>query len=561
MLLFPIAPSLVAADSGPIASASHAPIGDAVLRTYLCSCLTAVFLVLLAANGAQAQCILANPSFEIGGTSGKVFGGWNQFGSVGSSANATHGAKAARVSGPNTGNWDVSGYWQRFDCAPGESWSVSVDAWHTATKPLTGQCKAIVNVEWRGASDNLISYESHTAADASTPQGEVQELSFQTLPAPTGTVSARLLLGVLQSPTDPSPDVYYDQATFYSLTPPTQDEIQWNDFPGGRTIDFSGRTWRVKGPGYYGPGPSLYSDAAGNVWVDVDDRLHVTVQKSGGLWYSTEVALVDALGYGDYIFTTVGRLDTLDPNVVLGLFVWEYGPCYDPSYLWWNPYNEFDIEISRWGNPSNDVGQFVAQPYDYPGNISRFAANFSDGELTSHAFRWLPDRVECRSWRGGPDDEDGAVMLHTWTYEGPHIPRPEQPRVHINLWRLNTPAANQEVVLDEFTFVPMGLVVGIPDIGPDTRFAPSLSVARPNPFNPSTTIGYTLPRGGDTELVVYDIEGRRVRTLVKGFVPAGDHGVVWDGRDDAGNRVASGVYLYRLRAGAVVETKKMVLVK
>ncbi len=159
------------------------------------------------------------------------------------------------------------------------------------------------------------------------------------------------------------------------------------------------------------------------------------------------------------------------------------------------------------------------------------------------------------------EDENGAVMLHTWTYEGPHIPRPEQPRVHINLWRLNTPAANQEVVLDEFTFVPMGVVVGIPEVQPQGRGAPSLSVARPNPFNPTTTIEYTLPRGGDTELVVFDVEGRRVRTLVNEFVPAGVHGAVWDGRDDAGNRVASGVYLYRLRAGGVVETRKMVLVK
>jgi hypothetical protein len=532
-----------------------------VSRFNYCFSFAALFLALFAVNGAQGQCILANPSFEIGGSSGKVFGGWEQFGSFGSSTTATHGAVAARVSGPNLGDWKVSGYWQRLDSAPGESWSVSVDAWHSSTNPVTGQSQGIVNVEWRGASDNLISYESHTAVQASTPYDEVQKISFVSQPAPAGTVTARILLGALQGPGQPAPDVYFDQVTFYNLTPPTQDEIQWNDFPGGRTLNFSGRTWRVKGPGYYGPGPSLYGDAANFVWVDVDGRLHVTVQRIGGLWYSTEVALVNALGYGDYVFTTVGRLDTLDPNVVLGLFLWEYRACYDDANNWWSPYNEFDIEISRWGNPSNDIGQFVAQPWDYPGNISRFDATFSDGELTSHAIRWLPDRVECRSWRGGPEDENGAVMLHTWTYEGPHIPRPEQPRVHINLWRLNTPAANQEVVLDEFAFVPMGSVVGIPEVQPQGRGAPSLSVARPNPFNPSTTIGYTLPRGGDTELVVYDIEGRRVRTLVRGFVPAGDHGVVWDGRDDSGNGVASGVYLYRLRVGGLVETRKMVLVK
>ena len=110
----------------------------------------------------------------------------------------------------------------------------------------------------------------------------------------------------------------------------------------------------------------------------------------------------EALGYGDYILTTVGRLDLLDPQAVLGIFLWEYGPCWDDSYTWWNAFNEIDIEYSRWQNPSSDIGQFVAQPYDWPGNISRFDATFGEGEVTSHAMRWLPDRVEYRVWRGGP---------------------------------------------------------------------------------------------------------------------------------------------------------------
>jgi flagellar hook assembly protein FlgD len=65
----------------------------------------------------------------------------------------------------------------------------------------------------------------------------------------------------------------------------------------------------------------------------------------------------------------------------------------------------------------------------------------------------------------------------------------------------------------------------------------------------------------NAEIVVYDVRGRRVRTLVNKFVPAGYHEAVWDGRDDFGNRVASGVYLYQLRAGGVAETRKMVLLK
>ncbi len=514
------------------------------------------------AGAANAQCILANPSFELRGSGGPVFGGWNQFGSVGSSPNATHGHLAARVSGPNTGGWDVSGYWQSLDAVPGETFEASVRGWHTAVNPLTGQCQAILNIEWRDSGGNLISYESHTVADASTPVDAVQDVSVTTQPAPTGTATARLLLGALQAPGAPVPDVYFDEAEFNSLSAPTLDDIQWNDFPGGTTLQFSGRTWRVKGPGYYGPGPSLFCNSSSCTWVDANDRLHLTVKKIGGSWYSTEVTPVDALGYGDYIFTTYGDLDTLDPNIVFGIFIWQYGPCYDPGYLWWNPYNEIDVEFSRWGNPANDLGQFVAQPYDYPGNINRFAATFSPGELTSHAFRWLPDRVEFRSWRGGPADESAANMIHEWTYTGPHIPRPEQPRVHLNLWQVNgtPPASNQEVVLDAFTFVPEGSTVGVPPGTVPAGPASYLRLARPNPFGARTTIAYTMAADAPATLTVYDVAGRAVRTLVDGFVPAGDHQVSWDGRDASGNRVASGVYLYRLRTGSTVETRRVVLV-
>jgi hypothetical protein len=296
--------------------------------------------------------------------------------------------------------------------------------------------------------------------------------------------------------------------------------------------------------------------------VDDQDRLHLTIKNIDGNWFSTELVLESALGYGDYVFTTQGAVDQLDVRAVLGLFLWQYGPCWAPEYLWWNPYNEIDIEFSSWGNPLDDVAQFVAQPYDWGGNINRYDATFVDGEITSHAFRWLPDRVEFRSWRGGPGDESPGNMIHEWTYTGPHISRPEQPRVHINLWYANNspPAGDQEVVFDAFTFVPE-LATGVgdtPRARADVRY---LDVARPNPFNPSTTIGYHLPAAGPAEIVVFDVRGHVVRTLVNGAVAAGDHEVTWDGRDDAGNPVASGVYLYRLRAGPIVETRRMVLLK
>jgi hypothetical protein len=506
-----------------------------------------------------------NPSFEIAGSGGAVFGGWNQFGAVCSSPNATHGHVAARVTGPNSGGWCVSGTWQPMDSSPGDRWNVSVRAWHESVRPLSGACTALVNIEWRDAGGSLIGYESYAPVDASTPTGEVQDFSVTTGPAPAGTAEARLLLGVLQGPTDPAPDVYFDQATFDEIGPPSIDDMQWTDFPGGRTLDFGGCTWRVKGPGWYGPGESLYSDDPGSVWTDGSGRLHMTIRRVGGSWFSTEVAVEETLGYGDYVFTTVGSIDTLDPHAVLGLFLWQYGPCWDPAYLWWNPYNEIDVEIARWGNPSNGVAQFVAQPHDWPGNLDRFDASWGDGELASFAFRWLPDRVEFRCWRGGPSEETPGTRIRSWTYTGPHVPRPEQPRVHVNLWQYDgPPGTDQEVVLDAFTFVPEGVNADVAGRTGDLPAPPAtarLFPARPNPFNPSAAIGFALEDGGFVEIDVFDAAGRRVAGLASGSFPAGPHETVWEGRDAEGRPAASGIYFCRLRAGSAVETRRLVLLR
>jgi spore coat protein A len=84
---------------------------------------------------------------------------------------------------------------------------------------------------------------------------------------------------------------------------------------------------------------------------------------------------------------------------------------------------------------------------------------------------------------------------------------------------------------------------------------------QPNPFNPSTRIGFRLPTDGPVTLRVYDVRGALVRSLVDGPMAAGTHSVVWDGADDQGSSVASGIYLYELQAGGQVARDKMTLTK
>ena len=83
----------------------------------------------------------------------------------------------------------------------------------------------------------------------------------------------------------------------------------------------------------------------------------------------------------------------------------------------------------------------------------------------------------------------------------------------------------------------------------------------PNPFNPVTEIRFGLQAAGHARLAIFDAAGRLVRVLLDGHRGAGPQSVTWDGRGTDGRAVASGVYFYRLEAGAFIETRKMVLLR
>jgi hypothetical protein len=88
-----------------------------------------------------------------------------------------------------------------------------------------------------------------------------------------------------------------------------------------------------------------------------------------------------------------------------------------------------------------------------------------------------------------------------------------------------------------------------------------LSQNYPNPYNPTTQIAYQLPQPGVVSLKIYNIKGELVRTLVNEYKPAGNHIAIWDGKDDAGIQLASGIYLYRIQADKFTDSKKMILIK
>jgi len=112
-------------------------------------------------------------------------------------------------------------------------------------------------------------------------------------------------------------------------------------------------------------------------------------------------------------------------------------------------------------------------------------------------------------------------------------------------------AGNEGEIVDPET------VVNVPEL--PTQYA--LFPCVPNPFNPSTTIRFSLPVESDVSLVIYDLSGRRIVVLASDHLPQGHHEVVWQGEDAQGEFLASGVYFYRLEAGEFVQTQKMILLK
>jgi len=122
--------------------------------------------------------------------------------------------------------------------------------------------------------------------------------------------------------------------------------------------------------------------------------------------------------------------------------------------------------------------------------------------------------------------------------------------------------------IDSVAFVPRfqpGYIIIGPEVGVnDEKPIPgtfSLSQNYPNPFNGQTLISFSLPSDQRVRLAVFDILGREVKSLVDEMVSAGSYSVTWDGKNDKGEAIPSGIYFYRLSSAKYDETKRMVLIR
>jgi hypothetical protein len=150
-----------------------------------------------------------------------------------------------------------------------------------------------------------------------------------------------------------------------------------------------------------------------------------------------------------------------------------------------------------------------------------------------------------------PGPETNLVLLHYENSMWTDVTTSRDPANNILCGHVST--------LSPFV-IGMVTTTGVDDEPVPNRFALHTNV--PNPFNPVTTIQYDVAApGADVNTAVFDVSGRLVRTLVGEHRAPGNWSVQWNGTDDRGKRVASGVYFYRMHAGSFMDTKKMVLLK
>ncbi len=156
-------------------------------------------------------------------------------------------------------------------------------------------------------------------------------------------------------------------------------------------------------------------------------------------------------------------------------------------------------------------------------------------------------------WR----DHKGELRVLIWSPEGDVI-SPSEAELFSFACSGETDLISVEAVDSEIRELKTNI------IQTDTKMHPSefvLCQNYPNPFNPETKIKYSLAKNSKVKLVIYNVLGQRVKTLVDEYKTAGNKLAYWDGKDETGNEVGSGVYFYKIEAGDFMQTKKMILLR
>ena len=130
-------------------------------------------------------------------------------------------------------------------------------------------------------------------------------------------------------------------------------------------------------------------------------------------------------------------------------------------------------------------------------------------------------------------------------------------------WPLGDTQTLKDVAINQYHNIIEGHVAAVEssNLGTANPVEFQLKQNYPNPFNPTTNINFRLDRKADVELIIYDLTGKKIKTLVRGSKETGAYEVSWDGRNEKGIPVSSGIYIYQLKAENFIQSQKMTLIK
>jgi hypothetical protein len=314
---------------------------------------------------------------------------------------------------------------------------------------------------------------------------------------------------------------------------------------------------------YDAAGDHVWSRALGGSGRDLG--LAVAVDEAGSVFVTGSFS--ETVNFGGGVLTSAGGTDVF-------VAVYDTGG----NHIW----------SERFGDGSNDFGRGIAVaddelivtgsfggmvdfgggPLMSNGSTDVFVAKYSFSivptTLQDFEAAWVDDHVAI-SWR--LIDVSGALSFQTARRAGGDEP-------FVSVANAAIFQNDDSYVLEDRSTLPGKTytyrVVILEDGAAATSFEVSVTTPsaalvleqnRPNPFNPRTSIGYSIDREAHVRLTIYDVDGHRVVTLVDRRLASGAYAAEWDGRDSDGNAVAGGVYFYRLDAGGHIQTRKAILLK
>jgi hypothetical protein len=233
-----------------------------------------------------------------------------------------------------------------------------------------------------------------------------------------------------------------------------------------------------------------------------------------------------------------GKVGLSDLVYLVRIMCYDFSPCdAGPPYSSGSPPYAGEIEVKAKENT-------ISVSSDYPLGAMSFDFN-TDGAAANPVL--IVPNMQLKT-----SAQNGKLRVLVWNENGESIPPGTQD--------IFTISGNAELVsVGAAGYDSKELKANITDETTPSRYA--LSQNYPNPFNPQTQIKFSLAEASQVSLVIYNLLGQKVVTLLDKTLPPGKHVIDWNGEDESGQKVASGIYFYHLQAGEYDEVRKMVLVK